>query len=67
MQVTAVATHGLFVGAAEQVLADPAFCRVIVTDTVPAFRIHEAGPRAKLTQLSCAGMFADALRRMHGD
>jgi len=64
-RVLAVATHGLFVGSAGELLADPALDQVIVTDTVPPFRLEGTPTAAKLTVLSVAGLFAEAIRRLH--
>jgi len=64
-RVLAVATHGLFVGSAGELLADPALDQVIVTDTVPPFRLEGTPAAAKLTVVSVAGLFAEAIRRLH--
>lgn len=58
----ACATHGLFVGKASENLAD--FDRVIVTDTVRPYRL--TGPAAKkLSVISTAKLFAEAIKRTH--
>jgi ribose-phosphate pyrophosphokinase len=64
-RVLAAAAHGLFVGDAGEVLAEPALDEVIVTDTVPAFRLEGTPAAARLTVLSVAGLFAEAIRRLH--
>lgn len=62
--VTACAAHGLFTGDAAAVLADPAIDRVLVTDSVPAFRLAADAPvRGKLQQVGAAGLFARAIRQ----
>lgn len=64
--VIAVAAHGLFVGAAAQVLADPVITELAVTDSVPPFRLPGDGPiAAKLHCASVAPMFAQAIRSDH--
>ncbi|HEY0823637.1 MAG TPA: ribose-phosphate pyrophosphokinase [Ramlibacter sp.] len=63
--VYAAATHGLFNGAAAQVLADPALTGIVVTDTVPPFRLPAGAVRAKLQVLPTAPLFAEAIRRIH--
>lgn len=63
--VYATASHGLFVGDAAQVLADDALDGIVVTDTVPPFRLGEGKARGKLTVLSTAPLFAEAIRRIH--
>jgi ribose-phosphate pyrophosphokinase len=65
--VIAVATHGLFAAGAETELMEPALERILVTDTVPAFRIAASAIMPKLTVLPCAPLFAEAIRRLHAD
>ena len=64
-QVYAAASHGVFVGNAGSVLGDAALDRVVVTDTVPPFRLDPAVARDKLVVLSTAALFADAILRIH--
>ena len=60
--VIAVASHGLFVGAAAETLADPMLDRIVVSDSVPSFRLHGSTAAAKVEVLSSAALFAAALR-----
>jgi ribose-phosphate pyrophosphokinase len=62
--VMAAATHGLFMGDAPAVLADSALQTIVVTDTVPPFRL-EGAAMAKLNVLSCSGLLAKAIGRLH--
>jgi ribose-phosphate pyrophosphokinase len=62
--IHAAASHGLFVGGAKALFANPELERVVVTDSVPPFRLSDAA-RAKLTVLDAAALFAEAIRRMH--
>ncbi|MEC5162670.1 ribose-phosphate pyrophosphokinase [Janthinobacterium sp. CG_23.3] len=64
-RVFAAATHGLFAGDANAVLADGALERIVVSDSVPAFRLEPGAAQAKLTILSCTALFAEAIERMH--
>ena len=64
--VWALAAHGLFTGRAAENLADPALAGWVVTDTVPPFRLPEAG-RQRLETVSAAPLFAEAIRRLHAD
>jgi len=64
-QVYAAASHGLFVGDAPQVLADDALTQIVVTDTVPPFRLPVGKVRDKLVVLDGATLFADAIKRIH--
>ncbi len=63
VKVVACAAHGLFTGAAAAVLADASIDEVVVTDSVPAFRLPPAAPlRDKLRVVSAAPLFAQAIR-----
>ncbi len=64
--IVACAGHGLFIEQAADVLADEAIARLAVTDSVPAFRLPpDAAVRGKLRIVSCAPLFAQAIRRLH--
>src|SRR5512143_75368 len=65
VRVLAAATHGQFAGAAANVLADPALDQVVVTDSIPPFRLPPALLADKVTVLPTAPLFAEAIRRMH--
>lgn len=61
-QVSVFAAHGLFIGAAADALADPAIARVVVSDSVPPFRLPvDASSRAKLQVVSAAPLLARAI------
>jgi len=65
-EVIAFAAHGLFIPPAAQVLTDPAITSVIVTDSVPPFRLPSDGPvGARLVVVSAAPPFAQAIRACH--
>lgn len=64
-RVYAAATHGLFVGKAEALLDDPAVERVVVTDTVPPFRLRPGALADRVTILQSAPLAAEAIRRIH--
>ena len=65
-EVVALAAHGLFIAPAAQALADPAITRIVVTDSVPAFRLPADGPvAAKLRVVHTAPLFAQAIRDCH--
>jgi ribose-phosphate pyrophosphokinase len=64
--VVACAAHGLFIEQAATVLADDAIDRLVVTDSVPAFRLPAQAPvRGKLQVVSSAPLFAEAIRQAH--
>jgi ribose-phosphate pyrophosphokinase len=61
--VIAAATHGLFSGDAAAKLAASPIERVIVTDTVE----NQPQPLGeKVEVVSVAGLFAEAIKRVHG-
>jgi ribose-phosphate pyrophosphokinase len=65
-EVIACAAHGLFVGSAAETLADPSIATVMVTDSVPPFRLPAIGPvRRKLRIVSAVPLFAQAIRDCH--
>jgi ribose-phosphate pyrophosphokinase len=65
-EVIGCAAHGLFVDKAPQVLAEPGLSRLVVTDSVPPFRLPKTGlVRDKLQIVSAVPLFADAIRTSH--
>jgi ribose-phosphate pyrophosphokinase len=66
-RVVVAATHGLFIGKAAAVVEDPAIEKVLVTDTVPPFRLPASLVDSKLIVLDSARLFADAIYRNHAD
>lgn len=65
-RIVAAATHGIFVGDANQRLADPALERVVITNTLPAFRLDPKLVASKIQILDTAPLFAEAIARIHG-
>lgn len=63
-RIIACAAHGLFVGAAADTLADSELDEVVVTDSVPAFRLPGAH-RVPLRVATCTPLLARALRDSH--
>ncbi|MDE2156870.1 MAG: ribose-phosphate pyrophosphokinase [Xanthomonadaceae bacterium] len=63
--VYAVASHGLFVGTAARELADPVLDRILVTDSVPPFRLAGSAAADRVEVLASAPLFAQAIRRHH--
>ncbi len=61
--VYAVATHGLFVEHAAAVVADPAFDAVLVTDSVPAFRLAGTPAEQRVQVVPAGPTIGEALRR----
>ena len=62
-EITAVATHGLFVGSAEEDLSDTPVERFVVTDSVPP----PEGLGLPLEMVSLAPLLASAIDRLHND
>ena len=63
--VYALAAHGLFVGDAGKAVSDPRLAKIIITDTVPPFRLDAAAVENHLEIISAAPLFAEAIRRTH--
>jgi ribose-phosphate pyrophosphokinase len=63
-RLIACAAHGLFKGEAADILANAGLDEVIVTDSVPAFRLP-AGHRVPLQVTTCVPILAQALRDSH--
>ncbi len=64
--VYAVATHGIFVGDADAVLADAVLDGVIVTNSIPPFRLAGGAVQDRLTVLDVAPLLGELIRRLHG-
>jgi ribose-phosphate pyrophosphokinase len=64
-RVLALAAHGLFVGEAGKAIADPHLSKVLITDTVPPFRLDPEVVSAHVEIVSAAPLFAEAIRRCH--
>ncbi len=64
-KVFAAATHGIFVGDANRVLAEPAVDEILVTNTVPPFRLDPGLLEGKVRVLDAAELFAQAIARIH--
>ncbi|MDH3661382.1 MAG: ribose-phosphate diphosphokinase [Alphaproteobacteria bacterium] len=65
VRVVAAATHGLFVGRASEVIGGNALASTLIADSVPPFRLDTATVKAKITVLSAAPLFGDAIRALH--
>lgn len=64
--VLACAAHGLFTGAAAEALADDSIAQLIVTDSVPPFRLPLDAPlRRKLRVASAVPLLAQAIQASH--
>jgi ribose-phosphate pyrophosphokinase len=63
--IYAAASHGVFSGKASQALAHPAFEKIVITNTIPPFRLDPGLARNKLVVLDSTSLFAEAIRRIH--
>jgi ribose-phosphate pyrophosphokinase len=63
--VRALATHGLFTGQADAALGASVNQQIVVTNTVPPFRVKSQATLAKLTVLDVAPLVAEAIKRIH--
>jgi ribose-phosphate pyrophosphokinase len=64
-KVYAAASHGVFSGKASQTLSNSALEKVVITDTIPPFRLDPDLARTKLVVLDASRLFAEAIRRIH--
>jgi ribose-phosphate pyrophosphokinase len=65
-RVIALVAHGLFMPGAAEAVADPAIDRLVVTDTVPPFRLGAHAPQDKIDTVPAAPLLAETIRRLHG-
>jgi ribose-phosphate pyrophosphokinase len=67
VSIYAAVTHGLFTGEADRVVRGAGFEQLIVTNTVPPFRLKPETAQAYLTVLDVAPLLAEAIGRLHRD
>jgi ribose-phosphate pyrophosphokinase len=65
-RVYTAATHGLFVSGAEALIQEAAVESIVVTDTIPPFRLPAEAIGTKVTIIESAPLFAEAIGRIHG-
>jgi ribose-phosphate pyrophosphokinase len=63
--VVALVTHGLFMSGSADMVQDPAIDRIVVSDSVPLFRLESPSLRKKIDVLPTAPLFAETIRRLH--
>lgn len=64
-QIIACAAHGLFTGEAKTTLAAAPLHHIIVTDTVPPFRLDAEFAATAIKTVSAAPLFADCIKCLH--
>jgi len=65
-RVYAAVTHGLFVGEAERVIRSPALEHIVVTNSVPPWRLAPSLVESRLRVLDATGLFAEAVVKVSG-
>lgn len=61
------ASHGLFVGKANDYLDSSFLKNIAITDTIRPFRLDNESVKKKINVIKTANLFAEAIRRIHGD
>ncbi len=64
-RVVACASHGVFATEANPVLAAAAIDEIVVTDSIPPWRITDPRVAAMIRQVRTAPLVAEAIRRLH--
>lgn len=64
-RVIAAASHGLFSGTAAEVLDEPFIDTVLITDSVPPFRLPPAWIGHRVEVIETAALIAEAIQRLH--
>ncbi len=64
-KVLAVATHGIFTGDPDKVLQEESLQQIIVTNTIPLFRLEDKKVKNKVTVLNVAPLFAGSIKRIY--
>ena len=64
-KVLAVATHGIFTGEPDKTLQEECLQQIIVTNTIPPFRLEHSQVKEKVKILNAAPLFAEAIKRMY--
>jgi ribose-phosphate pyrophosphokinase len=64
-RVLAAATHGLFIGGATDLFAEPAIDGITVANTVPPFRVAAEAAGRRLTVLDASPAIARAIAECH--
>jgi ribose-phosphate pyrophosphokinase len=64
-RVITLVTHGLFMPGAAEVIADAAIERLVMTDSVPPFRLGPEIDRGKIDSIGVAPLLAEVIRRTH--
>jgi ribose-phosphate pyrophosphokinase len=63
-KIIALATHGLFTGKSDMTLQEESLEKIIVTNTIPPFRLENTQVKEKVQLLNVAPLFAEAIKRL---
>lgn len=64
-QVFAAATHGVFAEASNQILANPDLEQIVITNSIPPFRLTAEEVKQKVAIADISPLLAEAIWRMH--
>lgn len=64
-KVYAAATHGAFIGQASDVLQEQALQEVVITNSIPPFRLTDEIKTRKIKTLDIAPLLSDTILRLH--
>lgn len=63
-KIFACATHGIFVGSASEVLDHPKLEKLLITDSIPPFRLKKEMLKEKVLLFDTSVLFAKAIKRV---
>ncbi len=63
-KIIALATHGLFTGRPDITLQEECLEKIVVTNTIPPFRLENTQVKGKVKLLNVAPLFAEAIKRL---
>ncbi|CEK11012.1 ribose-phosphate diphosphokinase [Legionella hackeliae] len=66
-RIIVCATHGIFVEDANIVLSLPYLEKIIITNSIPPFRVHQDLLEKKVVVLDATYLFAEAIKEIHED
>ncbi|HIK43938.1 MAG TPA: ribose-phosphate pyrophosphokinase [Leptolyngbyaceae cyanobacterium M65_K2018_010] len=64
-RIWAAATHGVFAAASNHLLATPDLEQIIITNSIPPFRLTAPEVTTKLATVDLAPLLAETIRRLH--
>ncbi|MEX2353345.1 MAG: ribose-phosphate pyrophosphokinase [Gammaproteobacteria bacterium] len=64
-RILAAVSHGIFAGNAMETLANPALEKLLLTDSIPPFRLPPGIVQDRLDIASAAPLFAEAMKRIY--